>query len=198
MEQRKLISLALNFASFLVGKVDVISVILFGSVAQNIFDEESDIDIFIETGKKNKEKIRNLFDIYKKSEEYEKFRLDGIKNEIALKIGRLDEWKSLKRSIISEGIVLYGNYRGKPERLNHKAIFSIDVENLKRAEKIKAWRKIYGYKQKIGKKIYISNGLAEKKLGRGAFIVSVEKMKEVQNYLIKNKIKYYFFDIWVE
>jgi len=198
MKQNKLISLALNFASFLVDKINLDSIILFGSVAQNNFDNESDIDIFIETNKKNEEKIKNFLDLYKKTEEYEKFKLEGIKNEISLKIGKLDEWKDLKRSIISGGIVLYGNYKGKPEKLNHKIIFILNVENIKRAEKIKIWRKIYGYKQKIGKKTYVFNGLVEKKLGRGSFIIPVEKFKQIKDYFVKNKIKHSFFDVWVE
>ena len=48
MKQNKLISLALNFASFLVDRTMVNSIILFGSVASNNFDKESDIDIFID------------------------------------------------------------------------------------------------------------------------------------------------------
>ena len=116
MKQNKLISLALSFASFLIERINVESIILFGSVAQNNFDSESDIDIFIDANDKNKEKIENLLELYKKTEEYEKFKLEGIKNEISLKIGRLNEWKDLKRSIISGGLVLYGNYKGKPDK----------------------------------------------------------------------------------
>jgi predicted nucleotidyltransferase len=198
MKQNKLISLALNFASFLIDRIDVDSIILFGSVAQNNFDNESDIDIFIDTNKKDEEKIKNFLELYKKTEEYEKFKLDGINNEISLKIGKLNEWKDLKRSIISGGIVLYGNYDGKPEKLNHKIIFILNVENMKRAEKIKAWRKVYGYNQKIGKKTYVFNGLAEKKIGKGAFIIPAEKFKHLKDYLAKNKIKHSFFDVWVE
>ncbi len=198
MEQNKLISFALSFASFLVERIRVETIILFGSVAQNNFDKESDIDIFIDTDEKNKEKINNLLELYKKTQEYEKYKLGGIKNEFSLKIGRLNEWKDLKRSIISGGVTLYGDYRGKPEKLKHKILFILNVDNLKRAEKIKVWRKIYGYKQKIGKKIYNFEGLAEKKIGKGAFIIPKEKFKQVNEYFIKNKIRHSFFDVWVE
>ena len=116
MEQHKLISLALSFTSFLIGRIGVKSVILFGSVANNTFDRESDIDLFIETDKKSADKIQNLLELYEKTEEYEKFRLEGIENRIAAKIGNLKEWGELKRSIISNGIILYGKYQGKPYR----------------------------------------------------------------------------------
>lgn len=198
MEQNKLISLALNFASFLVDRVNVESIVLFGSVAQNTFDKDSDIDLFIETNRKNEEKINKFLEIYKKSEQYEKFKLEGIANEISVKVGRLEEWKELKRSIISGGIVLYGSYKGKPEKLTHKILFILNTDNLKRMDKIKIWRKIYGYNQKVGKKVYVFKGMAERKIGRGAFIVPAEKFKELKDYLGKNKIKHSFVDIWVE
>lgn len=198
MEQNKLISFALNFASFLIGRIEVKSIILFGSVAKDTFDEESDIDLFIETDKKNEDKIKSVLELYKKTKEHENFRLEGIENEISIKCGSLNEWKELKRSIIHGGIVLYGSYEGKPEKLKHKLLFMLDVGNFNRAKKIKIWRKIYGYNQKVGKKTYNSKGFAEKKLGKGVFLVSIENSQKILDYLIKNKIKYSFSDIWIE
>jgi|SRR3989339_1042548 len=198
MEQNKLISLALSFSSFLVDKIEVNKIILFGSVAKNTFDEESDIDLFIESDKKNENKIKNYLELYKKTSEYDKFRLEGINNEISVKIGELNEWGNLKRSIISGGIVLYGNFNENPDKLKHKIVFLLHIESMKRSEKIKIWRKIYGYNQKVGKKIYVSKGLSEKKLGRGAFLVSFEYSKNIIDYLRKNKVRYSFFDAWME
>ncbi|MEK6953134.1 MAG: nucleotidyltransferase domain-containing protein [Nanoarchaeota archaeon] len=198
MERNKLISLASNFASFLLDRIQARSIILFGSVATNNFDKESDIDLFIETDQKNENKINNLLLLYKKTKEYEKFKLEGIENEISIKAGNLDDWKNIKRSIISNGIVLYGRYKGKPDELKHKLLFILNVQGLKRSEKIKIWRKIYGYNQKVGKKNYISKGLTEKKLGRSVFLASIEKSQEIISYLRNNKVKYSFFDIWIE
>ena len=93
MNRNKLISLAMNFSSFLVGQVEVKSIILFGSVARNNFDEESDIDLFVECDKKDEKKVEIMLDLYKKTEEYEKFILDGVKNELSIKSGRLDDWR---------------------------------------------------------------------------------------------------------
>src|SRR3989344_4657490 len=189
MEQNKLISFALSFASFLIDRIEAKSVILFGSVATNNFDEESDIDLFIETSKKNENKIKGILELYKKTKEHENFKLTGIKNEFSLKYGNLEEWKVLKRAVVSNGIVLYGKYQGQPENLKRKLLFTLDLEKLVRAKKVKIWRKIYGYKQKVGKKVYLIKGMAEKKLGRGAFIVSVENSKEILNFLKKQKVK---------
>lgn len=198
MERNKLISLALSFSSFIVSRIEINSIILFGSVAKNTFDKESDIDLFIETNEKNADKINSLLDLYKKTEEYGKFKIEGIKNDISIKIGKLKKWKDLKRSIISGGIILYGGYQGKPDNLSHKLLFSINLENLKRAEKIKIWRKVYGYQQKAGNKVYSFKGIAERKIGKGAFLIPIEKLQEIKDYFIKNKIKHSFFDVWME
>jgi len=198
MNRNKLISLSMNFSSFLVGQMDVKSVILFGSVAKNNFDDESDIDIFVECNEKDEKKINNLLELYKKTEEYEKFKLEGIKNEIVIKSGSLEMWKDLKRSMISGAIVLYGSYLATPDKLNHKLLFLLNFKGISRAIKIKIWRNLYGYKQKVGKKVYISKGKIEKKLGRGAFLASIQDSQEVISYLNKNKIKYSLLDVWIE
>lgn len=198
MDRDKLISFALNFTSFLVSQLKIDKVILYGSVASNNFDKESDIDLFVETDKKNKKRIENLLELYKKSKDYEKFKLSGIKNELSIKSGKLDEWKSLKRSIVSNGIILYGRYTDKVEGLSHKVLFILDIGKSSRAEKIKIWRKIYGYKQRVGKKIYASEGLIEKKIGRGGFICSLENADKVKDYLKKSKIKCELMDVWIE
>jgi predicted nucleotidyltransferase len=196
MKKEKLISLAMNFASFLVERVKVDRIILFGSVASGNFDKESDIDLFVESDKRNKKKIESLLELYKKSKEYEKYKLDGIEKEISVKSGKLSEWKGLERSIISNGILLYGRYIGKADKLEQRVLFVVDFGKRTKAEKIKIWRKVYGYKQKVGKKVYTSEGLAERKLGRGAFIVSLENAVKVKSILLKNRVKYEVIEVW--
>jgi len=183
MDENKISSLALSFASFLIDRIKVKSIILFGSAVTGSFDDESDIDLFIETEKKNEDKIKPI---------------SGIQNEISIKCGNLDEWKDLKRSIISNGVVLYGKYQGKPSQLKHRLLFVLTTKRISRAEKIKIWRKVYGYSQKVGKKVYVLKGIAERKIGMGAFIVSMENSKEIIDYLNKYKTNYTYFDIWVE
>src|SRR3989338_2448714 len=158
MKQHKVISLAISFASFLVARMRVEAILLFGSVAANTFDEESDIDLFIETDKKDASKIQTMLELYKKTKEYEAFRLEGIKNEIAIKCGKLKAWGGLRRSIISQGIVLYGLYKEQPEKLQHKVLVILNTNSLARAVKVKIWRRVYGYKQKVGKKMYTAKG----------------------------------------
>ena len=198
MNKNKLISYSMSFASFLVDRLAVNQIILFGSVANNTFDKGSDIDLFIDTNKKSESGINNILDLYKKTEEYEKFRISGIKNEFSLKIGNLKEWKGLEASIISDGIVLYGHFQSQPNELNHKRLFLLNLQKINRKTKIMIWRRLYGYKQKVGNKTYTSLGLIDKKLGRGAFIVNIENSQKVTDFLKQNKVNYSFFDIWTE
>mgnify|MGYP001599929121 FL=1 len=173
MDKNKLISYSMSLASFLVDRLAIDNIILFGSVANNTFDKESDIDLFIDTNKNNESAIRNILDLYKKTDEYKKFKISGIKNEFSLKIGRLKEWKELEASIISDGIVLYGHFQSQPDKLKQKRLFILNTQKINRKTKIMIWRKLYGYKQKVGDKTYMSLGLIDKKIGRGAFIVNI-------------------------
>lgn len=198
MKREKLISFAMSFVSFLVDRARIERVILYGSVAADNFDGESDIDLFVEVDDRMIKRVKDLLTLYRKSKNYEKFRLEGVKNDISVKCGKLDEWKDLKRSIVSGGIVLYGRYEGEGEKLKHKILFMTELESRLKSEKIKIWRKLYGYQQKVGKKVYVSEGLAEKKIGRGAFLCSLDRVDEVKNYFKKEKIRYRLMDIWIE
>ncbi|MBS3143638.1 nucleotidyltransferase domain-containing protein [Candidatus Woesearchaeota archaeon] len=198
-----LISYASNFVSFLLKyeiSNEINKIILFGSVATGSFDKESDIDLFIDIKEKNKNKIMKLLDLYYKSEDCEKYKLLDIKNDISLKIGNLDKWSNIKRSIISNGILLYGKYKDIPENLKQYTLFNIDSRKLDRNKKVKLWRLLYGYTQKIKKKEYKSKGLIKelhgKRLGFGFFVLPVESVQKLIDILNKNKVGYKISDMW--
>lgn len=198
-----LISYATNFVSFLLkDKIskNIDNIILFGSIVTDEFDEESDIDIFIDTDKELKKEIIKILELYKRSEDYEKYKLLGIKNEISLKIGKLKNWVDLKRSIISNGIQLYGKYKDIPTKLNHYLLFHINLTKIKRNKKVKLWRSLYGYSQKMRKKTYKFKGLVEKlsgkKIAPGLFIVPIENYQKLASILKKNKVNYKINEIW--
>ena len=194
--QNKIISYSLNFASFLITTIGkkINKIILYGSALTENFDKESDIDIFVETDIE-KNKILHILELYKKTKEHEKFS-SIIKNNISIKIGNLDKWSALKREIISNSLILYGKYQELPEDLKQFSLIKLS------AKKIKLWRRIYGYQQKIGRKIYKSIGLLEKvegkKLTQGVVLVPQENTNEFINFLRKNKIKYTIEEIWKE
>ena len=196
MKKNSLISLAESFIAFLIDKIEIDQAILYGSVVNNEFDEESDIDIFIDSDKKNEKKIINLLELFEKTDIFEKYTLAGTKNKISLKVGKIDEWGGLKRSFISNGIILYGKYKERPNELKAYIIFSIDYKKLKRKDKIKLWRKLYGYKQKVGKKLYEIRGLVKFKLGGGCIIIEPENKRKIIDLLKIYKVDYKLYEIW--
>lgn len=178
------------FVSYLLNNLENISninkIILFGSAARDDAGKESDIDIFIEIKKKNKRfegKIERILDNFYKSRESLLFKTKGIDNKINLIIGRLDEWKDLKRSIESTGIVLYGKYSygGKGER--KYAIIFWDKIGKNRGAFL---NKLYGFK--TGKKEY--KGFLQSresiKLGKSCIMTPIEYKEELFEI-----IKYY-------
>lgn len=187
---------ASSFVSFLIERIDIKDIhkiILFGSVARNEATKESDIDIFIDTANaKIKKIIPKIINSFYESTIYNDYwKLLGIKNEIKCIVGTLEKWK-LKRSIISEGITLYGKTTGEIKGKTF-CLFKINVKG-KTKQKLKIWRKLYGYKQKIGKKSYYFKGLIEmndgKKLSPTVFIVPLAKSQKAIDFLKDYKVKY--------
>ena len=193
------IAYAAAFCSFLIGRLDGIrSVILFGSVSRGDADKESDIDIFIDTVPNGAGRVNKVLDEFYESRINELWRLKGIKNPISLIVGNLEskEWTDLKRSIISDGITLFGKYKSEPEKLRHYVLFSYsDIKDAKK--RVNLHRKLFGYK--IGNKRY--DGIVSKsdgiRHGSGSFSVPIERYKEVDNLFKEMKITPRVIEIWI-
>src|SRR3989338_8805163 len=149
----KLISYAMDFASFLMQKISdkntVKNIILFGSVAREESGKESDIDIFIDLAKNNekieKEILRHLEGFIESVKCKTYWRMFGIENEIKLTIGVLNEWNDLKPSILSNGMTLYGKFK-LDIKGNHETFFI--WENIKpNSERVLFNKQLLGYKQ---------------------------------------------------
>ena len=199
MKKENLIAYALDFTSFLIDNLgrEINQVILFGSVARGDFNKDSDIDLSIDTDIKEN-KVRGLFSLFIKSERQRKWELKGIKHEISLKIGVLNEW-ALKRSIILDGIVLYGKFSETPEKMEPYILLSLSFKGIKKSMKVKIWRKLYGYKQKVGRKIYETQGIVKELSGKrfeGNIIIPSRKRENIIDFLKKEKIKYSSSEIW--
>jgi predicted nucleotidyltransferase len=176
----KLIAYAADFASFLLehrGIMQIRMIVLFGSAARNEADKESDIDIFIDTVKDDKKlaaDISKTLDNFYSSSKYGNYwKLKGVENTISLKVGRLDRWKDLKNSIISNGITLYGKFQDMPQGAEHKAIFSWG-RIMPESRRTLLSKRLFGRREKD--KFY--EGLLQKYSGRkispGTVIVSNE------------------------
>lgn len=203
MQRNELVSYAMSFAAFLLREShvseNISKIILFGSVARGDFDKESDVDIFVDTNLQDRI-IQKQLDLFNKSKIKEIYNLKGIKNEIVLKIGSLDKWRGLRESIAEDGIALYGKYEEKPKQLNHFTLFRISVEKRIFSSKVRIWRKLYGYKQKVGEKVYESKGLLQGlscvRLSNGIFLAPFAHRQKIIDFLDKNKVSYEMFDVY--
>lgn len=192
------VSYAIDFASYLIGKMNGIDgIILHGSIAREDFDEESDIDLFIDTEQKNEKKIKSILESYYKTKKFKEWELKGIKKEISIIVGRLDdeEWKDLKRAIISTGISLYSKYKSEVEKINQYTLISF--ENIKPNKKrIAIYRKLFGFT--VGNKKY--DGLIKNingvKIGKGAILVPVEHLNKIKKYFQDKKVTVKLYDVW--
>lgn len=199
MKNNILLAYAEDFAAFLIERIsleNIQKIILFGSVARNEASHNSDVDLFIDIIKnaeeiqKDAEKIKEQF---LKSKIYQNYwLLKNIKNDIKLKIGKLNEWKDLKNSIIANGIVLYGKFEDIPEKGIHKTL--LFWENVKpESKRVLLSKRLFGYKKE--NKQY--EGLIKKyngeRLGKGMILVSSESaniiLKLFRSMRIKVRIK---------
>ena len=200
-----LVAYAQDFASFLLQNIKypdrIETIILFGSVVRGEAGKNSDIDIFIETKEdmeKETQKIREKFYNSSKAKKY--WSLLGIKNEVHCEAGDLEEWQDLKRSLIAQGIVLYGKYNSKKQG---SLYYLFSVEQVKsRSKNISIWRKLYGYRQIINKKIYEKKGLVKEykgeKIARGVFIIPSGHAQNLISFLKNNDINHKIMLIWKE
>lgn len=196
----KKIPYASAFIAFVLPKLENIKdIILFGSVARNEDDEDSDIDLFFNVEnkkdeKKIEDKLKQETPRFYKSKIAEPFILRGIKNEIKIHVGVLDEWK-LKRSIISDGIALYGKYKELPEKQKHLMLFILEpIKNITKRNKIT--RSLFGRKEKN----YLKQGVLKeyngKKISPSSFIVPIEYSKEIIKFFSSEKVPYKLFEFW--
>ncbi len=198
MRQKELISYSLHFTAFLVDSSigeKISNVILFGSVARNDFSEESDIDIFIDSTYNIEQDVHKILQLYSQTKVWQH---KGFFNKISLKIGNLNNWSS-RREIISAGICLFGKFNDTV-MARYYMMMTIDVNKLNNAEKLKVWRKLYGYKQKVNKKMYIFKGMIQelggKKLAKGIFFVPMENRSKIIGILKNNKVRYKVDELW--
>ena len=189
----KLLAYAQDFVSFLMFNLkrkcsEINKIILFGSVARDGADNDSDIDIFIDT--KN-EKIETSVDkikeeFYKSIKFMKYWKLLGIENDIKCIVGELKKWDKLRSSIIADGIMLYGKYIDIPEEGRPVSIVSWDAIKPD-TRRVLFNKRIFGYNH--GNKHY--DGLLQKHNGTklsSSVIIPREHLPEFINLFRKMKI----------
>ena len=196
---KELISYASAFVSFILPKIEIEEIILFGSATRSEATKESDIDLFFNVKKNEKgikEIIKKELEKFYKSYIREQYSLRGINNPITIEVGNLDKWK-LKRSIISEGILLYGKYKTIPEKLKGYVQFNImPIRDITKRNRI--IRKLFGRKEKN----YVIEGILKefngKQLSPSSFILPLEKSQEIIKFLNSEKLDFRFFEFWTD
>ncbi len=180
-----------SYLLFNLKKTDNLSkIILFGSVAKGQATKDSDVDIFIEVKRKLKvfeKQVRDIEKSFYSSREALIFKSKGIENKINLIVGKLDDWKDLKDSIESIGIVLYGNYISSEIRGKKHILFFWNKVGKNRGAFL---NKLYGFKSKEKRYTGLIENLGGKKLGKSSFIVSIEHREEFVKLM-----KYYDVDV---
>lgn len=199
MNRNEMISYALDFVSYLIGRLASIDrIILFGSVARGDFNRESDIDLFIDTKDKKIEKdVKKLADAYSKTSKARAWQLKGIQNTFSCIVGILDseEWKDLKRGMVNHGLILYDKYKATAEKIHQYTLFSF--ENIRpESLRVTVNRALFGFRVKSKK----YPGLAERyglvKLGKGTILVPVEHSLKIKSFFREKKITVKVYDIW--
>lgn len=185
----KILSYSIEVVSFLSEKIDLNSInkiILFGSVVRNEADENSDIDIFIDTNQKIK--VKNIIDEFYKSYKFNNYwKLKGIENKINIKVGKLDDWKDLKSSIISNGKILYGNYNDIPNNIINKTLFFWDTIKPE-TKRVLFFKRLFGYKYQNKKYKGLLEEYNGQKIGKGSILILSEYEILFKKFFKKNNV----------
>lgn len=195
-------SYASYFVSYLLFNLknsgDISKIILFGSVAKGEANKKSDVDIFIEVKRKTKKferKIEKTTNDFYKSREALIFKSKKVDNKINVIVGKLDEWKELKKSIESTGIVLYGGYvsSGKVKGKKYSVFFWDKIGKNRGA----FLNKVYGFISKKKKHKGLIEILEGRKLGKSSIMIPVEHREEIikllKHYKVNSKIIEVYF-----
>jgi len=189
------------FVSYLLNNLkrteNIREVVLFGSAARDEATKESDIDLFINLKKEDKKlnkEIDKVLEEFYKSREALLFKTKKIENKINIIVGKINEWPELKRSIESEGIVLYGQYissnvKGK----KYAIIFWSEIEKNRGA----FLNKIYGFRVKSKRYLGLLQSYNGMKLGKSAILIPVENKDEILKLIRHHKVSAKILEIYM-
>lgn len=196
-----MVSYAQAFVSFLfrtpgIKLENIKSLYLFGSVARGDFDEQSDIDIFINVDKNEKEiskfskiALKNFYG----SAECKKYRLLGITNPINVKCGDVKKWE-LFSSIKTEGIILYSSSTSPL----FKKYFLIEMKPVKDiAKRNRVIRKLVGRKEANRTEKGLVEQIGGQILDSRHYIVPAESISSVTRLLSKENALFEIREMWM-
>ncbi|MFH0949526.1 MAG: nucleotidyltransferase domain-containing protein [Candidatus Aenigmatarchaeota archaeon] len=203
MNREILISYAQAFTSFIfrtpgIKASKIKSVYLFGSVVRGDYDDDSDVDIFIDVDKKYEKEMMKFLNIalknFYRSMECEKFQLLGVTNPIKAKWGDVKNWE-LFGSIKSEGIILYSSSIF-PFFRKHFFLEIKPVKNIAKRNRI--IRKLVGRKESFRKEKGLVDQIGGKILDSRHYIIPSEKIQYVTKILSKENAIFEIREMWME
>ncbi|MEK6855695.1 MAG: nucleotidyltransferase domain-containing protein [Nanoarchaeota archaeon] len=190
------------YVSYLLYNIKDISsigeIVLFGSVARGQAGKNSDVDIFIDLIKPSKELEREINEVtenFYKSREALLFKVKGVENKISVIVGRLNDWKDLRKSIESSGFVLYGKYRFADITGRKYIVISWDKIGINRGAFL---NKLYGFKVKDKKYKGLIEILGGVKVGKSSIMIPVEYREQVFDLLKDYEVHAKNFEVYSE
>ncbi|HLD77670.1 MAG TPA: nucleotidyltransferase domain-containing protein [archaeon] len=200
MKRERLIAYAASFVSLLLEEAGegIERIVLFGSVARGDFDSESDIDLFVDARKPIEPAVRKAVALFERSEARRKWAAKGVGNDLSVQVGELREW-ALRRDVLTDGILLYGKYQELPEGMGYYVLIQPRFARFSKAKNVTLWRKLYGYRQKVGTKRYESPGLVAQLGGariENGVVVPVKEKRKLLEFLRKNRIPHTIREFW--
>jgi predicted nucleotidyltransferase len=187
---------AIDFSNKIKNYENIISIILFGSVARNEATGKSDVDIAIIYSKKNHQTIRKINNMKPVEFQLIHLTMDELKDE-----------PTLTGALSGEGILLYGRtvtVNLDDMELKSKMIIAYDTSKLDQNSRNKLNRALHGgkstYKKKNKKetKFYpgILDGIQAEKIGKGVLIIDRKNYPEITKTLKIFNAKWKEIPIW--
>ncbi len=182
---KDILSYAIEFVSFLIGNLEqkelgnIKEIIVFGSVARGTAEKGSDVDIFINVISENgiEGRIEKIKEDFYKTEVFKKWKLKGVENEFKIIIDRLEKWKDLQISIISDGFVLFSKYKSQIEGEQQVLLYWDKIGNS--SKRVLLSKKLYGYTYKNSRYKGLIELTGSVKLGTNCIMVKLEDSEKI-------------------
>ncbi len=176
-------------------------IILFGSSARGEATEESDIDLFIEPYSPKdenfvKNKVAFALRQFRQSRLYTEWGLRGVKNELQVFVSTLEKSSDLQRSLIADGIVLYGEFITKLDFQHHLLISFMPIKQ--KSKRYRIDRYLFGRKEMGRAYTGVVQQLGGIKVNSRAFIVPSQRAQQVLKKLREEKVDFALRDFWSE
>ena len=202
MKKTDLVGFAHSFVSFALPRFTgpIQEIILFGSVARGDFTSKSDIDLFFSVSSSEQaatieQELKVIEPKFYKSQMYQLWKQKGAINPLSIKVGVLEQWE-LKRSIISDGIVLYGKYKSEVKGKGYVLIPFTAIPDITKRNRI--MRTLFGRVEEGYSKEGLVTKLGGRRIAPTVFFIPLQFADQVIPLLKKEKMNYELIELWTD